>query len=568
MSAVAKYAGSALKKHWVNLSLIVLKNIIGSFLHLLPPILSKYVLDSVLPQHNMSLLLIVTISMVAAPITGSMMIILENMWGRFMLKLASKGRSSLFNGIQHQPLSWHNESRTGDLMTRILDDTRFITEMVNGQIGFTLFHLVTIITGGTILIMLQPELGGIVLALWVGQSFVMSRLSNQVKRKAAENARQQSIVSEKVRELVSSAPFIKASGHESKAIRDLQLCLDQEWSHTRRSVIVDYRVRLLLAILNACTLVLMYSAGGWFVLQDWMTVGSLVAFIAVFNWLRPFGVSLIERSLSIWKLPPAIGRIQDIAFTVKDQHDSGMIPSGPVHLECQGLSLRYGDREVLHDLNLCLPAGSVISIVGPRGAGKSTLSDLFLGLIHPTSGNVRLNGTPLTEVNTDWLRSHMLCVTQDVKLRSGSILDNILFGEEGIDLEEVREAVRIADLENWIMSLQEGWNTQVGENALQISGGERQRISIARALIRKPKILILDEATASLDQGTERRLLDRLLQECKGTSLLFITHRLEIGLRSNEIWVMDEGRIVDKGTHEKLINRTSLYRELWAAQGT
>ncbi|WP_199615101.1 ABC transporter ATP-binding protein [Paenibacillus alkalitolerans] len=560
------------RKHFapyrLNLLLIVMKNIIGSFLHMLPPFMSKYVLESVLPQRNMTLLIIVSICMVAAPITGSMMIVLENMWGRFMLRLSAEGRAELYNGLQHRPLEWLRETKIGDLTTRMLDDTRFITDTVNGQIGFMLFHVVTIVAGSIILLVLQPALACVVLALWLGQALLMSRLGGQVKKKAADTARHNSIVAETVRELVSGAAFIKAEGLEAKALGQVKECLSKEWEHTRYGVLADHRVRLIHAALNAISLVLMYTAGGWFVLGGSMTVGSLVAFVAVYNWLRPFGISLIERALSAIKLLPSIDRIAEISFPAEVNAHKGLVPEGPITVEATGISSRHDNRIVLDNIDLRLPPGSVVSLVGHRGSGKSTLADLLLGLRKPASGSISLNGIPLTEIDSAWLRRHMLCVTQDVMLRSGTILDNIVYGSENAGPEAVREAVRIAELEHWISRLRDGLHTRVGEQALQISGGERQRISIARALLRNPAILILDEATSSLDQGTERRLLDRLVRERKGTTFLFITHRLEAARRSDQILVLDEGRIADSGTHADLLTRPGIYRELWEEQSS
>lgn len=548
---IMAYVKTHIVPYRLNLFLIVMKNIVGSLLHMLPPFMSKYVLESVLPRQNMSLLVIVAICMVVAPITGSMMIILENMWGRFMLRLAGQGRAGLYDGIQHRPLDWHRHNRIGDLTTRLLNDTGFIANMANGQIGFMLFHVVTITVGSTVLLMLHPALAAVVLLFWAGQALLMSSLGKHVKQKAADMARHNSIVAETVREIVSGASFIKAAGQEAKALDSVNDCLRREWDHTRLSFVVDYRVRLIHAALNAISLVFMYTAGGWFVLHETMTVGSLVAFVAVYNWLRPFGVSFIGMVLSVMKLMPSVDRVAEIAFSPPVRSDVGRTPEGPVAVEVSDLSFRYDGRTVLDNIHLRLPPGSVVSLVGHRGSGKSTLADLLLGFHEPAAGTISLNGIPLKDVDPVWLRRHMLCVTQDVTLRSGTIRDNIIFGADDADPEALQEAIRIAELEDWISRLPDGLDTRVGEQALQISSGERQRISIARALLRNPQILIFDEATSALDQGTERRLLDRLLHERKGTTFLFIMHRLEVAHRSDYILVLNEGRLTDNGTMEK-----------------
>lgn len=565
--AVSAYAKKNLLPHWPNLFLILMKNVIGSLLYMVPPFLSKYILETVFPEQNWNLLITVTICMVAAPIIGSMMIILEDVWGRFMIRLAGRGRADLYNGIQHRPLGWLHNNRTGDLLTRILDDTHSITDLVNGHLGFMLFHIVTITAGSAVLLVLEPTLASIVLILWAGQATLVKLLGRHVKQKAAETARHKSLVSESVREIISGAAFIKAAGKESKAIGHLRDCLRQEWNHTRREVLADHKVRLLHASLNASFLVFMYTAGGWLVLQNKMTIGSLVAFVAVYNWLRPFGISLIDMVIGTMKVIPSMERVTDIAFPVR-KTNAGSIPQGPITLETRSLSFRYDSRPILDDVSFQVPSGSIVSIVGYRGSGKSTLVDLLLGLYEPVSGCVCLNGIPLPQLDPAWLRSQVLCVSQDVRLRSGTILDNIVFGRENIGMEEVWEAVRLAQLDDWISRLPDGLFTRVGEQALQISGGERQRISIARALLRKPAILIFDEATSALDQGTERRLLKQMINELKGVTLLFITHRLDVTQQSDEVLVLHEGRLVDRGSPEELRSRPGIYQELWVEQQT
>lgn len=566
-NTVYRYVRSHILPRKWNLLLILLKNICGALLYMLPPYLSKYILDYVLPKQDWNWLVVFSLCMVIAPITGSMLIVLENKWGRFLLQLAGHGRAHLYNGIQHQPLTWLRKHRTGDFLTRILDDTLYITNMVNGHIGFMMFHVVTIITGSVILLSLQPLLAIGVLAMWAGQAFLMSTLRREIKEKAANIARQNSIFSEQVRELVSASSFIKAMGQEDKALKNMRTYMQQEWEHTRKGVLSDHRVQLFQAFLNAAALVQMYVAGGWFVSKGSMTLGSLMAFIAVYQWLRPFGAGLIGMSLTVIKLGPTVGRVSDIAYSPQSG-EVGVIPSAPFTVEASDVAYQHEHRSILRGIQFQIAPGSIVSIVGHRGAGKSTLAELLLGLQEPSAGRIQFSGVPLPLVDRMWLRQSVLCVTQEVLLRSGSIQDNLLYGLEDVSMEELREAIHIADLTEWIARLPSGLDTQVGEQALQLSGGERQRISIARALLRKPEILILDEATSALDMGTERRLLSRLIESRRGTTLIFITHRLEITLRSDNIYLLHDGRISDCGTHEQLLLRSGIYQELWREQAS
>ncbi|MEF3302333.1 ABC transporter ATP-binding protein [Paenibacillus sp. GYB003] len=567
-SAVWTYVKTHIGPRWPNLVLILLKNVIGSLLYMVPPLLTKYMLETVLPSRDWSFLVIVAIVMVAAPIAGSAMIIAEDYFGRFMIRLTGQGRAELYDGIQRLPLGKLRHS-PGDLLARMLNDTYAIGELANGNLGFMLFHVVTIVVGSAVLLALHPGLGAVVLLLWAGQAFLLSSLGGRVKQRAAETARHNSLVAETVREIVSAAPFLKAAGQEGKALAALRDCLRREWGHTKRGQMTDYRVQLANAALGASFLVIMYGAGGWLVLEGRMTVGSLVAFVAVYTWLRPFGVSLIGMALAAIKVAPAVDRVAEIACPAAREGGSA-VPAGPLTLEADRLSFRYpegaeGDgvgKLALRDVSFRIAPGSVVSVVGHRGSGKSTLADLLLGLRRPSSGIISVNGVPLPALDRDWLRRHLLCITQETRLRSGTIRDNLVYGSEDADPEAVREAVRLAELEEWISRLPDGWFTRVGEQGLQLSGGERQRIAIARALLRKPSILVLDEATSALDPGTEHRLLLNLTGGLKGCTLLFITHRLQVAKRSDRILVLQGGSLAESGTYEELLAGPTLFRSL------
>ncbi|QHT61464.1 ABC transporter ATP-binding protein [Paenibacillus lycopersici] len=559
---VIRYARKHLLPHAWNFFFILLKNVVGALLYMVPPFLSKYVLETVLPERHWPLLIVIAICMVAAPITGSMMIVWENIAGRFMLRLGGTGRAELYNGLQHRPMEWLLRSRVGDLLTRLLDDTQFITSMANGHLGFTLFHIVTIVAGAFILLALQPPLGAIVLLFWAVQAVLLSRLGRQVKRKAADAARRHSDVAETVRELISGAAFIKAAGREADALKDIRACLHEEWNHTRSGMTAENRVHVLHAALNAFALVTMYVAGGWFVLRGAITVGTLVAFIAVYNWLRPFGASMIERSIESMKLPQAVDRLAGIAFP-SPPAKNGLVPPGPLTLETDEVTFHYEERSVIDRISFNVRPGMTLAIVGYRGAGKSTLADLLLGLKPPASGHVRINGIALDEIDPAWLRSSVVCITQDVMLRSGTILDNIAYGFEAATPDAIMEAAAMADLDEWIARLPDGLHTQVGEQALQLSGGERQRISIARALLRKPAILVMDEATSALDHRTESRIMKRIRDHSNGMSIVFITHCLRLAQLSDDIIVLDDGRLKERGTHAELSARPGIYQSLW-----
>ncbi|MBP1988784.1 ATP-binding cassette subfamily B protein [Paenibacillus eucommiae] len=523
--------------------------------------MTKYILEWVLPQKNWNLLLIVAVCIMLVPIIGSAMIVVETYTTRFLYSLYGRGQADLYNGIQHQSLAWLQKKRMGDLITRVLDDTRTINQLFDGTIFFMLFLFITIVIGAIVLLFLHIQLGAAMIALWVLHAIIISRLGGRVKQKAAELQQQTSDVTETAREMLYGAEWITLSGQEAKALETMKNCFHREWSITRRGLLADNVVQITDVLLQSCFLAFMYYLGGRLVTDGSMTIGSLVSFIAVYTWLRPFGIALYGMYLTAKRTSPSIERVAEIAYPAKSI--TGVEPKGGLNtLVLDKVSFHYEEKAILNQISLQLTAGSAISLVGPRGSGKSTLADILLRLQAPTSGSIYINGIPMEQLDESWIRRHILCVTQDIVLRSGTLLDNLTFGCSDVDPEALKQALTCAELDVWAASLPNGLLTEVGEHGLSISGGERQRISIARALIRRPSLLILDECTSALDTNTEQRLLDKLIDRLPQTTLIFITHRMAVTKHSHRIYVLREGCIVEEGHYGELAAKNGLYREL------
>lgn len=553
--AIAAYVIRLLRPHGVRLALTACCIVIGSTLFLTPPMMTKYILEQALPRNDMGLLAVVCLLIVVIPIVGSALILLETALTRFVLRLSGRVRSDLYDGLQHRPLDWLQQRKPGELIVKALDHTSRITDFVDGKVWWMLWLAVTIVSGFSAMAALHAGLAAVLFVLWSAHAVVLSFLGRRIKRRTAETARQLSRVTDSVRDLVSAAPFLKASGLEAKSLESLRGELRQEWKLARRSALTDHMAEGVSLSLSALFLAALYAGGGWLAARGEMTVGSLAAFVAVYNWVRPFGIMLIENGLEAIRVKTFARNVAEVAFPV--ERNAGSVPHGrsPFGITAERIGFRYGDKPVLREVELHIEPGSVVSIVGPRGSGKSTLTELLLGLRKPTSGGIAIGGVPLSRLDEDWLRSHVLCVTQEISLRNGTIEDNIVYGGGPFDPERIREAVRMAGLEDWVDGLPDGLRTRVGERGLIVSGGERQRIGIARALLRRPAVLLLDEATSALDRSTERNILDRLLNELKGSTLLFVTHRLEIAERSDRVFVMKDGHIVEAGSFAELLAR-------------
>ena len=241
--------------------------------------------------------------------------------------------------------------------------------------------------------------------------------------------------------------------------------------------------------------------------------------------------------------------------------------SGSRGLQCQSVSFRYtSGGEVLHDVSLRVAAGEVVALVGPSGAGKSTLVDLVARFYDPTEGKILLDGRDLRDYDVESFRSLLGIVEQDVFLFDGTIADNIGYAKPGSTLDEIKHAARVAHCEEFILKFPEGYDTIVGERGIKLSGGQRQRVSIARAILASPKVLILDEATSSLDSESEEMIQDGLKQLRTGRTTFVIAHRLSTIRSADQILVMEGGEIVERGTHDELLARDGRYRQLYDKQ--
>ncbi|MEA3178854.1 MAG: ATP-binding cassette, subfamily heavy metal transporter [Gammaproteobacteria bacterium] len=300
-----------------------------------------------------------------------------------------------------------------------------------------------------------------------------------------------------------------------------------------------------------------------------MTVGTFVLVNTyMLQIVRPveqlgYAMQMLSQGLAfLGKLFEIFREQPEVAAGVEDS-----APGGAGRLEFAQVAVAYrSDRVILTDINFTLPAGKTLGIVGGSGSGKSTLVRLLVRLIDPDAGRILLDGVPVRELPLGWLRQAIAVVPQDTVLFNDTIGYNIAFGKEGSTQAEVEHVARLAHLHDFIMSLPDGYDTKVGERGVKLSGGEKQRVSIARAAIKRPRIYVFDEATSSLDSNTEREILKNLREISRFSTTVVIAHRLSTVVHADEIVVLDGGTIVERGTHSTLLRQHGRYAALWEAQ--
>ncbi len=316
------------------------------------------------------------------------------------------------------------------------------------------------------------------------------------------------------------------------------------------------------------TVVMLLAGGG--IAAGTMTVGDFVMvntyLIQLYLPLNVLGFAYREIRQGLTDMEQMF-RLLDVPAEVRDAPDAKELPPGPGEVAFEEVRFHYRpDREILKGVSFTVPPGRMLAIVGPTGAGKSTISRLLFRFYDATGGAVRVDGEDVRAVTQDSLRRAIGVVPQDTVLFNDTIAYNIAYGRPGATQEEIEEAAKLAQVHEFVMKLPEGYRTRVGERGLKLSGGEKQRVAIARTILKNPRILILDEATSALDTRTEQEIQAALRGVARGRTTLVIAHRLSTVVEADEILVLDEGRVAERGTHAELIARGGLYAEMWRRQ--
>ncbi len=300
-------------------------------------------------------------------------------------------------------------------------------------------------------------------------------------------------------------------------------------------------------------------------LQPEVFIGFLAVFAMIIQPAKNFsnGITSLQRGSASAK---RIFDIVDLEPAIKDKPNAEALAEFNNAIEFRNVSFAYGTEEVVKNINLSIPKGKTIALVGPSGGGKSTLADLVPRFYDPTSGEVLIDGKSLKDYNLESIRKHMGIVTQESILFNDTIFNNIAFGKEGVSEAAVIEAARIANAHDFIMQTERGYQTLIGERGSKLSGGQRQRISIARAVLKNPPILILDEATSALDSESEKLVQEALFNLMKNRTSLIIAHRLSTIQHADEIVVIQDGQIAERGTHQMLLDKRGVYWKLSTIQ--
>ena len=478
-------------------------------------------------------------------------------------------RARIFDKINQLSLSFLNIRQAGELMNRTVEDTNRVRDFMQQTMAQMLTNLFTMAGALILMLIMNWKLALLAVAL-APLAMLLVRL---FRRKERRIFRQQWLVddrlNDRLQDVISGIRVVKSFGQEKRETDRFQEAAGRLMRIQRRNEIFWATLYpFITIIMTAGTYFVMYF-GGVHVLDGTMTSGQLVQFIAYTGMLYgPLGyISRLPRML-VW-LVNSLERIYDILDEEPDIRDSQNSRDHAIagKVDFQNVSFGYKSYEpVLEGLNLSVKQGEMIGLVGSSGAGKSTVINLLMRLYDVDGGQIRIDGVPLSEITTRSLHSQIGVVLQETFLFSGTVFDNIRYACPDADERRVIEAAKMANAHEFITKLPDGYDTYVGEKGYTLSGGERQRIAIARAILHNPRLLILDEATSSLDTETEYQIQEALGRLIKGRTTFAIAHRLSTLREADRIVVIDKHRVAEVGSHNELMRKKGIYYGLVMAQ--
>ena len=546
---------------------------VTAMLGLAPPLLIRTIIDDAIPNKDMSLLSILSLGMVIAALLSGFVSVAQN----YLSNLIGQGvmydmRNHLYQHLQSLHLGFFIGVRSGETVSRLNSDVAGIQNVVTGTMVSIVSNAVILATTLAMIFYLSWPLALIsvlILPLFIVPTRRVGRIRQDLTR---ETQQQRADLTHILQETLSVGGYIlmKVFGQE-RAERERFREKNREVMRLQvRQALVGRWYFMIMGLFGTLGPALVYWMGGWLVLRDSMTVGTVVAFVAYLSRLYGPASSLasvhvdVTASLALFE---RIFQYLDMSPEIDDSPEALPLPRVRGRVEFQDVSFHYREgHPVLEDVSFTMEPGQTFALVGPSGAGKTTLTYLLPRFYDPSAGRILIDGQDIRYTTLDSLRRQVGVVTQDTFVYHDTMSHNLLYARPDATQEEIEQACRDAQLYDAIANMPWGYETIVGERGYRLSGGERQRLAIARVILEDPRIIVLDEATSSLDSISERLIQQAIEPLLRERTALVIAHRLSTVLNADQILVMDHGRIAERGSHRELLSKGGLYSQLYEAQ--
>jgi len=578
-------------KYRVQLVGFLVAIVIGSLLTLVPPLVFKSIIDNTLPEGDSSMLAVQALLVVCAAIAATVASLFERYWSsRIGEGLIYDLRVALFDHVQRMPLQFFTRSQTGALISRLNNDVIGAQRAVTGTLGTVVSNVITLVI--TLIAMVALDWRVTIVSVVLLPLFLIpakrvgKRLQSYTREGMQLNADMNAQMTERFG--VAGALLVKLFGrHEDETdtfseraagVRDIGV----------RTAMFTRVFMAAMTLVGAIGVAAVYWLGGRSVISGAITAGSLVALATLVTRIYEPLAQLSNARVDVMSAFVSFERVFEVLDApnpIVDAPDAVELDRVVGHIRLEGVQFSYpgagegavasletgaierehpeGPPVVLHDLDIDIPAGSTVALVGPSGAGKSTVANLIPRLYDVSGGSISVDGHDVRDLTLSSLRRAIGVVAQDPHLFHASVGDNLRYARPDATDDEMREACRSARILDVVDALPDGFDTMVGERGYRLSGGEKQRFAIARMLLKDPEVVVLDEATSSLDAENEAAIRAALDTALLGRTALVIAHRLSTVTGADSIVVLDRGRVVEQGTHVELLEAKGLYAELY-----
>ena len=567
---------SYLKPYRLQLVFVFIAILLSAAVGLLPAIITGRIVDEALVGKNMELLIKLLLAAFAALTVSQLVGVLENYINAWIAqRIIFDMRNQMYRHLQFMPHSFFTTEKQGDIITRMNTDISGVSSVISGTLASVVSNIATVVTTLIALFSMSVPLALVGIAV-IPLLVLPTRSAGRTRWKyLTESQTKSDELNQKIDETlsVSGSMLVKIFTREQKEYDDFVNINKQVTDLNMKEQRSGQLFRVALGMFMQIGPLLIYFAGGYFIIRNIdpsLTVGMITATVSLINRLyRPIE-QLMNISVDFTRSLALFTRI----FDYFDRENTIVSPENGQKPDVDNKPITYEhvvfsyneEKSILTDVNFEVPGGSMYAIVGPSGSGKSTVVNLIPRLYDVKGGAVKIAGVDVRDFDLTYLREQIGVVTQESYLFNGTILENLRYAKNDASMEEIEEACKIANIHDFIITQPDGYDTQVGNRGLKLSGGEKQRLSLARVILKDPKILILDEATSALDSISENSIQDALEVMMQGRTSIVIAHRLSTILKADRILVVKDGVIAEQGTHEELLAMEGTYKELYETQ--
>jgi subfamily B ATP-binding cassette protein MsbA len=564
-------ARELIHEHRVSLSIGLALMIVNRLSGLVLPATSKFLIDDVIGKHRPELLMpLAGAAALATLIQASTSFALSQVVSIAAQRAITEMRKRVQAHVLRLPVSYFDSTKTGVLISRIMTDAEGVRNLVGTGLIQLLGSFMTALLALAFLFYLNWTLTAVMLVVLAGFGSMMTIAFKRLRPLFRERSVINAEVTGRLTETIGGVRLVKVYIAEPRERLVFARGVHKLFRNVAKTITGTSAVGAGVSVITGIIGVVMIIIGGRAMLSESMTLGSFIQYVFFVGLMAVPLVQIASIGTQVTEAFAGLDRIREIRDTItEDQSDATKAPISDVDgdVEFQDVTFEYVPGvEVLKHVSFSAPAGSTTALVGSSGSGKSTLIGLVMAFNHPKSGRVLVDSRDIAHVRLRDYRGHVGVVMQDNFLFDGTVRDNIAFSKPGATDAEVRAAARIAHCDEFVDRFAQGYDTVVGERGVRLSGGQRQRVAIARAILADPRILILDEATSSLDSESEALIRDGLRSLRRGRTTFVIAHRLSTVESADQILVLEGGEIVERGTHDELIANPGRYRQLYEKQ--